>query len=128
MKKDKGFELKNPEILNVLDALKEIKKETEIFEAGEKEKYKVGLILKESIDELRRVISSFEQLTGKGYKINSEKRNNMRAILLILGNLLDLVTILGIGNHSGVDILKSQLDAKIKHLKKPKKRRVKVPA
>lgn len=109
--------MKTEDIKPILETLKQIRKENEFLEEEMKGKYKVGIILKESIDELRILIASFEQLQARGTKINSAKRNNMRSILLIFGDLLDLSLILEVGDNRAVEILKGQLDAKLKRSK-----------
>jgi len=113
------------EKIELKEVEKLIKTATE-FRDKEKEKFKVGLILKESIDALRRTISSFEQLQLRGEKVNSARLNNMRTLRQILLNLIDLGEILGLVGGSGVSPLKRQLETKISPMKKAKKEPIKV--
>lgn len=116
--------MKKDESLEILENLKKIKKETEIIEAREKEKYKVGVILNETINALRVCISSLEQLEARGEKVNSVRQNNMKNLRIILLNILDLTIILLPQSRSGADVLKTQLLAKISPKKRDKKKAV----
>lgn len=88
--------MKKDDALQVLQMLKEIKKETEIIESREKEKYNVGLLLKESIEGLRICIATFQQRQMRE-DTRQQKLNYLRDIGL---NLLDVCRILVIGDGS----------------------------
>ena len=113
------------ESINLKEVEQLIKTATE-FKDKEKEKFKVGLIIKESIDALRSTLSSLEQLEARGDKINSARKDNLKTLRLILLNILDLSLILGVGSRPGVELLISQLEAKISPTKKEKKTPIKV--
>jgi len=111
--------------IDLKEVEKLIKTATE-FRDKEKEKFKVGLILKESIDSLRRTISSLAQMELRGEKVNSARLDNMRALRLLLLNLIDLGIILGMVERSGVLPLIAELEAKTGSRKQAKSQPAKV--
>lgn len=113
------------EKLDIKELDKTIKELTTLREQ-EKEKYLVGSIWKESVEALRLCISSLEQLSLRGEKINSARQNNLTNLRKILLNLLEIGELLGIGSGSGVTRLKKITDDKIKEEEKRKKRALKV--
>jgi hypothetical protein len=117
------------ENIDIKPQLKELQKTIETltaFSETEKQKFKVGLILKESIDNLRKCLSSLEQMHIRGEKVNSARQDNLKILRIILLNFLDLSLILGVGERSGATLLKTQLLDKISPVKKSKKKGLKV--
>jgi hypothetical protein len=88
--------MRKTEIEEVLERLKQLRQETEILESREKEKYNVGLLLKESIDALRICINAFWQ-TQMREDTRKEKVTYLKQIGL---NLLDVCRVLHIGDGS----------------------------
>jgi len=114
--------MKKDQALEVLKTLRLIKDETRHLEESEKQKYRVGLIMQESINELRSIIASLEQLEARGEKVNSARQDNLNKLRLVLKDQLELSLILGVGDGSGAAILVSQLNAKIKPTRGRKKK------
>ena len=117
--------MKKEKASDVLNIIKDLRKETEIMEKSEKEKYNVGLLLKESIDGLRSCVAAFSQSQMK-----DETRKQKVGYLKNIGlNLLDVCKTLKIGDalppqpyEFGIEGKRNDLK---KFLEKKKKGRIK---
>ena len=90
--------MKKTEIEEILAKVRELKKETELMEKGEQEKYNVGLLMRESIEGLRHCIHAFVQPN-----MREDTRQNKVNMLKDVGlNLLDVCRIIHLGNGSPV--------------------------
>jgi len=114
--------MKKENVLPVLETLRNLRKETELLEAREKEKYNVGLLLKESIEGLRLCIPTFQQKV-----MRDDTRKTKVGYLKNIGlNLMEVCRILGIGDGPPVQPLEFLIEGKRDPLRAALKKKYKV--
>ena len=84
-----------------LKEVDELIKTLTTFAEKEKEKFRVGLLLGESIRALQTCASSLEQLRLRGEKVDSTRNRNIKNLKKIRLNLIEVCKTLGIGGSSG---------------------------